>query len=186
MNAPLIPAEMRRRFTTADVERMVETGLIRPQERVELIEGELALMSPKHNRHEWVKVRLAEALTPFMKPNGLILAVETTLYLSERTFVEPDLLIYPRHILPEDVRGPDVTLLIEIGDSSLDFDLNAKAALYARHGIAHYWAVDAETLAAHVHEAPGEDGYAAVRVADKDEALAAPFVREALTLGALR
>lgn len=185
MNAPLIPAEMRRRFTTADVERMVETGLIRPQERVELIEGELALMSPKHNRHEWVKVRLNEWLVRRL-PSDLILAPETTLYLSERTFVEPDLLIYPRHILPEDVRGPDVTLLIEIGDSSLDFDLNAKAALYARHGIAHYWAVDAETLAAHVHEAPGEDGYAAVRVADKDEALAAPFVSEALSLGALR
>lgn len=47
MNIPLIPSQMRRRFTTADVLRMVETGLLKEEERVELIEGELTLMSPK-------------------------------------------------------------------------------------------------------------------------------------------
>jgi Uma2 family endonuclease len=185
MNAPVIPAPMRRRFTTADVLRMAETGLLKPQERVELIDGELTLMSPKHNKHEWLKARLVRWLSRRL-PDELILAVESTLYLDERSFVEPNLMIYCADLMPEDVRGPDVRLAIEIADSSLAFDLNVKAPLYARHGVAHYWAIDAETLQTTLHAAPGGDGYGDVRTLAKDAALALPFALEAtLSLGAL-
>lgn len=149
MNAPIAPARMARKFTTQDVFKMVEGGVLRPDERVELIEGELALMSPKHNKHEWLKVRLNMWLAKRLPP-GLVIAVESTLYLAENTFVEPDIMIYPEHILPEDVRGPDVQLLIEIADSSLAFDLGPKAALYAKHGVDPYWVINAETKDTHV------------------------------------
>jgi Uma2 family endonuclease len=177
MNAPIFPARMARKFTTADVFKMVESGVLTPDERVELIEGELALMSPKHNKHEWLKNRLVEWLAA-RKPRDLILAVESTLFLDEGTFVEPDIMLYPRHILPEDVRGPDVKLLIEIADASLAFDLGRKAALYAQHGVAPYWVIDAETKTTHMHDAGG------VRVIAADaalEGLAAGLVLAALT-----
>jgi Uma2 family endonuclease len=181
MNAPIIPPLERRRFTTEDVFRMVAAGVIKPDERVELIEGELRGMSPKHNKHEWLKARLAEWLTPHMRPRGPILAQESTLYLDARTFVEPDFIIYRRDIMPEDVRGGDVELAIEIGDTSLKFDLKTKALLYARYGIRHYWAIDAETLTTHVHSAPSAKGYPKPVQRAKDEALTFPFAAE-LTL----
>lgn len=185
VNAPVIPAQMRRRFTTAEVLRMAETGLLKPQERVELIEGELTLMSPKHNKHEWLKARLVRWLSRRLR-DELILAVESTLYLDERSFVEPDLMVYRANLMPEDVRGPDVLLAIEVSDSSLAFDLNVKAPLYARHGVPLYWAIDAETLETTLHAAPGETGYGDVRTLAKDAALTLPFAPEAmLSLGAL-
>ena len=57
------------------------------------------------------------------------------LYLNERTFVEPDLCLYPRRILPEDVKGRDVLLAIEVAASSMPYDLGLKAQIYARHGV---------------------------------------------------
>ncbi|MDX2238002.1 MAG: Uma2 family endonuclease [Hyphomonadaceae bacterium] len=177
MNAPIFPARMARKFTTVDVFKMVESGVLAPDERVELIEGELALMSPKHNKHEWLKNRLVRWLNRKV-PDSLIVAVESTLYLTDDTFVEPDIMIYPDHILPEDVRGPDVKPLIEIADSSLAFDLGRKAALYAQHGVSPYWVIDAETKTTHVHDAGG------VRVIAADAALegfAAGLVLAALT-----
>src|SRR5215813_13459340 len=98
MNAPFVPDNRRWRFTTADVIRMVETGLLGRDQRVELIEGELAMMSPKHNRHEWLKARLNVWLARRLPP-GLVLAVESTLYLAAQTFVEPDIMTYPEDIL---------------------------------------------------------------------------------------
>jgi Uma2 family endonuclease len=108
-------------------------------------------------------------------PDEFILAVESTLYLNERTFVEPDITIYPSHILPEDVRGPDLRLAIEIGDTSLSFDLKAKAPLYSRYRIAHYWAIDAESLTTYAHSAPTPDGYRTLELRTKDEQLIGPF-----------
>jgi Uma2 family endonuclease len=175
MNAPFIPSGMRRRFTTEDVLRMVETGVLHPDERVELIEGELTLMSPKHNRHEWLKNRTVRWLVPRL-PSDLILAVESTLYLSKPSFSEPDLLVYPDRLNSEDVRGPDVDLLIEIGDSSLGYDLNTKAPLYADHGVRHYWVMDAQTLTTHVHQGPtAQGGYSDVCQVKQDEGLQFPF-----------
>ncbi len=201
MTVLAIPPEMRRRLTTSDVQRMFEIGLIDPHERVELIEGELisrgksfqaaedgelAPMSPKHNKHEWLKIRLNRWLTRRLS-DDLVLAVESTLYLDERTLVEPDMMIYPANILPEDVRGHDLKLAIEIGDTSLSFDLKTKAALYARYGISHYWAIDAETLETHRHSLPSDDGYQSIRTAARDEPLDLPFAPDLeLQLGELK
>lgn len=88
----------------------------------------------------------------------LRIAVETSLYLDERTFVEPDLCIYPKRILPEDVNGGDVLLAIEVAGSSLGYDRGLKARIYARHGVNEFWVVDAATRDTWVHRRPQPDG----------------------------
>lgn len=147
----------RRSFTVAEIRRMVEAGIIAEDENFELIEGEVVPMSPKGNQHEVVKAAL---LTIFARNilDDMRLAVETSLYLDERTFVEPDLCLYPKRILPEDVRGSDVLLAIEVAASSLSYDRGLKARIYARHGVRELWVVDAETRESWVHREPGADG----------------------------
>ena len=147
----------RRSFTVAEIRRMVEAGIIAAEENFELIDGEVVPMSPKGNQHEVFKAAL---LTVFARgiPNELRLAIATSLYLGERTFVEPDLCIYPKRILPEDVKGGDVLLAIEVAASSMSYDRGLKARICARHGVRELWVVDAATRETWVHRHPGTDG----------------------------
>lgn len=147
----------RRSFTVAEIRRMVEAGIIAEDENFELIEGELVAKSPKGNEHEIIKAALGEIFA-LRTPDVLRLAVETSLYLDERTFVEPDLCLYPKKILPEDVGGSDVLLAIEVAASSLSYDRGLKARIYARHGVRELWVVDAVTRETWVHRQPGADG----------------------------
>ncbi len=147
----------RRSFTVAEIRRMVEAGIIAEDENFELIEGELVPMSPKGNQHEVVKAALNRILARHA-PDELRLAIETSLYLDERTFVEPDLCLYPKRILPEDVKGRDVLLAIEVAGSSMSYDRGLKARIYARHGVAELWVVDAATRETWVHRSPVADG----------------------------
>src|SRR5690606_39251804 len=132
----------RRSFTVAEIRRMVEAGIIAEDENFELIEGELVPMSPKGNQHEVIKAALNRVFARHA-PDDLRLAVETTLYLDERTFVEPDLCLFPKRLLPEDVKGSDVILAIEVAASSIAYDRGLKARIYARHGVGELWVVDA-------------------------------------------
>jgi Uma2 family endonuclease len=147
----------RRSFTVAEIRRMVEAGIIAEDENFELIEGELVAKFPKGNGHEIVKAALGEIFAR-RAPDVLRLAIETSLYLDERTFVEPDLCLYPKRILPDDVKGADVLLAIEVAASSMSYDRGLKARIYARHGVGELWVVDAAKRETWVHRQPGADG----------------------------
>lgn len=146
----------RRSFTVEEIRRMVAAGIIAEDENFELIEGEIVPMSPKGNQHEVIKAALTDVFAP--RPKHLRLAVETSLYLDERTFIEPDLCLYPKLILPEDVKGTDVVLAIEVAGASLGYDRGLKARLYARHGVSELWVIEAETRETWVHRQPHADG----------------------------
>lgn len=132
----------RRAFTVSEVLRMQDAGIISENENFELIEGEIVPMQAKGHAHELLKsalnLKLARAL-----PDSLWLGVETTITLSEDTFVEPDLAIYPQGLILEQVRGADIVLAIEVASTSLAYDRAFKAGLYARHKFQEYWVVDA-------------------------------------------
>lgn len=147
----------RRSFTVDEILRMVEAGIIAEDENFELIDGELVPMSPKGNQHEIIKAALLRIMA-VRAPTDLRLGIETSLYLDERTFVEPDLCLYPKRILPEDVRGGDVLLAIEVAGSSIAYDSGLKAQIYARHGVQEFWVIDTMTRETWVHQQPGEDG----------------------------
>ncbi len=148
----------RRRFTVAEVEAMVAAGVMDEDERVELIGGELVPMSPKGNQHEVVKVALVDRWIR-ARPDECRLAQETTFRLSADTYLEPDIVIYPRDSGLKGLSGPSVLLVVEIADSSLRYDMGRKAALYASFGVRELWVIDAVRLSARVFSAPSSNGY---------------------------
>ncbi len=75
------------------------------------------------------------------------------MYLSKNTFVEPDLVIYPRGIELEQVKGADIVLAIEVALTSLAYDRGLKAQLYARHEVRELWVIDAKERRTHIHTA---------------------------------
>jgi Uma2 family endonuclease len=148
----------RRRFTVAEVEAMVAAGVMKEDERVELIGGELVPMSPKGSRHEAIKIALVDRWIR-ARPDNCWLAQETTFRLSEDTYLEPDVVIYPRASGVTGLSRNNVLLVVEIADSSLRYDTGRKAALYASFGIRELWVIDAARLTTRVFREPAADGY---------------------------
>jgi len=122
------------RFTVADVEAMVEAGILDEDERVELIRGELVPMSPKGSRHEVLKAALNRHWQRVC-PDDVQVTQETTFRLSDDTYLEPDFVVYPSDVGLVGIRGENVLLVVEVGDTSTRYDRGRKAKLYAQFGI---------------------------------------------------
>ncbi len=149
---------------------MQDEGIISEDENFELIEGEIVPMQAKSHAQELIKVALTIAIARAL-PDHLWMGVESTLYLSPNTFVEPDLTVYPKGPRLEDVKGRDILLAIEVAATSLAYDRGLKAELYARYGVNELWVIDAARRATFVHQGPEARGWRSIVERGPDEAL---------------
>jgi Uma2 family endonuclease len=158
---PFDATASRHRLTVADYRRMEETGILRPDDRVELIAGEIIDMSPIGSLHAAVVDLLASLFHQHCGPRAIV-RVQSPILLDEASAPQPDLAILrPRADFYRDaLPGPaDVLLLVEVADSSLPFDLAAKVPLYAAAEIAETWVIDAATLTTHRFRQPAGGRY---------------------------
>jgi Uma2 family endonuclease len=167
----------RRAWTLAEIEAIVAAGIIEEHERFELIGGEVVPMSPKGARHEMVK---ADLNRHFLRTvSGAYQVVpETTLRLDEKSFLEPDFVVFPHAVSFEDLRGYHVLLAIEVADTGLRYDLGRKIGIYAAWGIPEVWVIDAETLVTHVFRKLGTEAYSKRFQVTPDEVLSSALVPE--------
>ena len=166
----------RRAFTVADAYRLVETGVIGPDERFELIGGEIVPMPPENIRHERLKGWLNRQLARTLDGTGVEHIPETTFVLSASTFVEPDFVLYPTDSGLEALSPGTALLAIEVSDTSLSYDRGRKAAVYAAHGVRELWVIDARTRTTIVHRDPTPTGYASTDELGEERAVRAAFV----------
>ncbi|MFN8632348.1 MAG: Uma2 family endonuclease [Chloroflexota bacterium] len=148
----------RRLFTVDEYYKMAEVGIIKPGERVELLDGEIVPMSPIGSPHAWCVKRLIEIFAPLI---GMIrLSVQDPLRLGARAEPEPDVVIV-RADAPEDRHpGPaEALLVIEVSDTSIQTDRGRKRLMYARAGIPDYWIVDLDSDRLEVYREPSPRGY---------------------------
>jgi Uma2 family endonuclease len=168
---------MRRRWSVAEIEAMVEAGVILEDERFELIGGEAVPMSPKGNRHELLK----GALNLFWGkrcPESFRFVPKTTFRLDEDTFLEPDFVFYRIADGLVNLKPENALLAVEIADSSLGYDLGRKALLYSNFAIRELWVIDAVKLETHIHRRPGREGYEDKTVVASDQTLTPGFAPE--------
>lgn len=131
-------------FTVADYHRMGAAGILGENDRVELIEGEIVAMSPIGSPHGGRVNRLNRILIAAVGDRAVV-SPQNPLILGEHSEPEPDLaLLRPRpdFYTASHPQAADALLLIEVADTSLDYDLQVKVPLYARHGIPEVWVVD--------------------------------------------
>lgn len=165
MNSPFAhrhEGPARRLFRVDDLFRMAEAGVIRPDERLEVIDGDVLETSPKGLRHEWLKTGLNRYFGQ-SAPESVQYTQEAGWQIDAFTYLEPDFLFYPAGLRLDAVKPTDALLIVEVADSSFNFDLGPKAALYSRLGVREYWVIDAAERVTHVHLMPKPDGYGAVR-----------------------
>jgi Uma2 family endonuclease len=160
-------------FTVDDYYRMAEVGILHEDDRVELIEGQVVVMSPIGARH----AGCVDALTHlFTKVPGLhtIVRVQNPIRLGPGAEPQPDLALLEPRRDGYRTRHPsptDVLLVIEVADTSLAYDREVKLPLYAAAGIAEAWLVDLTGDRIEIRRGPGPDGYREVRLATRGETI---------------
>ena len=130
-------------------------------------------MSPKGGRHEALKIALLDRWYR-LRPDEVMIAPGTTFRLSEDTYFEPDVVIFPREGGLASLSAENALLVVEIADSSLRYDRGRKAKLYAGFGIRELWVIDAVGNTLRIHLSPAANGYGEVRNLSRS-ALAAPI-----------
>ena len=163
----------RRLFTVDEYYRMAEAGVLGEDDRVELIEGEILEMSPIGARHHGCVTRLNHLFTRGFG-GQVIVSVRGPIRLGERLEPQPDLaLLRPRpdYYASAHATSEDVLLLVEVAETSAEYDRQVKAPLYARSGIPEYWLADLVQQHLTVYRDPTADGYGSVRVARQGEAI---------------
>jgi Uma2 family endonuclease len=148
-----------RRFTVDQYHRMIETGILGENDRVELVDGWIIEMSPIGPPHVTC-VNLIVAALQDRLPAGWNVRTQSPVTL-ETGEPEPDLAIVRGNVRDYSDRHPggaDIGLLIEVADASLQFDRTQKRLEYARAGIAQYWIVNLvnRNLEAHRNPAGGD------------------------------
>lgn len=143
---------------------MVPAGLLREDDRVELIEGEIIEMSALGSPHASCVGLLTRQFSAWVGEQALVW-VQNPVRLSELSEPQPDvMLLRPRSdCYAKGHPGPaDVLLLVEVSDSSLAYDRQVKVPLYARAGVVEVWTVDLVAQVVEVYREPVPGGYAEV------------------------
>lgn len=147
------------RFSVEQFHRLCDAV---PEQRLELIDGEVLQVIAKGTRHTAVVHRLMAAIQELLAAQPALplqLRIEAPLDLGSANEPEPDLALVARR--PDDYwtahpTAADTLLVIEVADSSLAFDLDNKARLYASAGIPHYWVIDVQQPCLHLVHMPGK------------------------------
>jgi Uma2 family endonuclease len=130
-----------RRFTLEEYHRLTEIGFFHEDERVELIRGEVIQMAAKGTAHTTCCSNLLRELAKLVA-NRAELRCQDPITLPSGSEPEPDFVIVRStddNYLSAHPTPQDVLLVIEIADSSLNYDREVKIPLYAEAGIQYYW-----------------------------------------------
>ena len=163
----------RYRFTRADYHRMAQTGILKPDVRVELIDGEIIEMNPIGRRHLSSVDRLNNFLAPRVA-GAAIVRVQGSIVLGDNGEPEPDLVLlrfrddfYATTPATEEA----ALLIVEIAETSEGYDRRTKGPLYARYGIPELWIVGLNRDWITRYLDPTPTGYGTTRVYRRGESL---------------
>jgi Uma2 family endonuclease len=163
----------KRLFTVHEYHRMVDAGILCEDDRVELIRGEIIEMSPIGPRHNAAILRANHTLSRIVG-NHAIIGVQGSIRLDEYDEPQPDVYL----LRPKDdfyasghAGAPDIFVIIEMADSSLEYDTEVKMPLYAETGVPEYWIADIRNDRLIAYSNPRENTYSATRELHRGETI---------------
>jgi Uma2 family endonuclease len=174
-------AQTKHRFSVKEYYRMAETGVLKPNARVELLNGEIIDMSPIGPFHGGVTNYLNEIFTSAANGRWMTI-VQNPAHLDDHSEPQPDLMLVkpsPDFYRKRHPQPADVFLLIEVSDTSLATDRDDKLPAYGHAGIAEVWIVNLADLTVEVYREPHFTGYGSktiLRAGDQAKSQAFPDV----------
>ncbi|WP_448604352.1 Uma2 family endonuclease [Thermoleptolyngbya sp.] len=177
------------RLTVTDYHRLAELGFLGEDDHIELIRGELIQMAARGTAHETCIRRLLRILPPIIGDRAT-LQCQSPITIAFNGEPEPDFAIVKNREDDYETAHPtaaDTLLVIEVADSSLEYDRTVKLSLYAEASIPHYWLFNVidRTLEAYSEPAqitPGQFGYLNRRIFTPSSAIALPGGEQPLSL----
>ena len=149
----------RHRFSVDEYQQMIESGILSENDRVELIHGEIIEKMPIGPKHSGGVIKLTQTFSRILMDSVLI-SIQNPVVLADSE-PEPDVtLLKPRddYYASAKPTAADVLLLVEIADSSLDFDHDVKLPMYAQAGIREYWLINLDEDCLEVYRQPTAQG----------------------------
>jgi len=165
-------------FTVTDYARMRETGILSEDDRVELIDGEVRLMSPIGPVHAAIVKRLNTMLNRVLA-DTLILSIQDPIQLNDYSEPQPDLAILQYRADFYAQAHPvadDVLLVIEVSDTTVDYERDEKLPRYATANIAEAWLVDVNTFTVEQYLQPRNGKYLVQQLAERGDSITAQAI----------
>jgi Uma2 family endonuclease len=179
-------AEMiRHKFNRQDYYHLLETGILQPSDRVELIKGEIIQMSPISSLHA-AHVKRLNYLFAQKFGSQVLIAVQNPVMLDDYSEPQPDLaLLLPRadFYAAGHPQVEDIFLLVEVSNTTLEVDRQIKIPLYAASGIQEVWLVNTRDRSLEVYRRPLANTYQEIQVLTSEakvKLLALPLVELAV------
>ncbi|NJK74483.1 MAG: Uma2 family endonuclease [Microcoleus sp. SU_5_6] len=170
-----------KRFSIEEYERLAELGFFAPDERVELIRGEIIIKAAKSTFHSVCNSHLMGELCVLVRKRAIVRNQEPVILYPDSE-PEPDVVIARNradNYLDSHPEPADILLVIEVADSTLKYDRETKLSLYAEAGIANYWIFNLVDNQLEMYDEPyqkrqGDFNYRSQRVVLSDETVAIP------------
>jgi Uma2 family endonuclease len=148
------------RLTVEDYYLLAEEGVLTPDSRTELLDGQIVDMFPigpfYSDSVDWLSSQLND-----LRRGRWVVRTQGPVRLSKFSAPQPDVMLLKPRRYRRALPGPgDVLLLIEVADSSLQMDKSDKVPLYAQAGIPEVWVVDVPHTLVEVYRDPTPTGYA--------------------------
>jgi Uma2 family endonuclease len=157
-----------RTLSRAEYHAMGELGFFRA-ERVELVRGIVVRMSPIGPGHACAVQRLTELLLPRLLGRATV-RTQQPFVAADESEPEPDIAVVPLGRYAD--RHPSTALLvIEVAESSLDYDRETKGPLYAGSNVDEYWVVDVAARCVEIYGEPASGRSTRTRRAAAGETL---------------
>ena len=172
----------RKLFTIDDCYKMAEVGILPPDERTELINGEILLMAPPGPRHGFVVDSVNETFVKLLQGRAVV-RVQGGVVLHKFAAPMPDIvLLRPRGkaYLEKNPDASDIFLIIEVADSSLELETTVKLQLYAIMSVTEYWIADLRNNRLLVYSNPVGDSYQLSRELHRGDTLAPSLLPDCL------
>jgi len=189
-----VAVELKRKpFTLGQYHQMIEAGVLAEGDRVELINGEILETAAIGSKHSTQVNRLNRIFSKRLVTEGLdeeiLISVQNPVELGPRSEPEPDVALLRGAEKRYELRHPqpsDVLLLIEVSDSTVEFDRDVKGLLYASSGIQEYWLINLQADRIERHRQPSANGYGQVEIFRGGEAIASQTIPQlSFTVGEL-
>ena len=155
-----------RSLTSADYYQMMESGIIREGEKVELILGQIFTMAAKGTRHTLSTRKLFKQLLASIGDRADVQS-QDPITLANNSEPEPDIVIARLRsddYIDSHPSPADIILVIEVADSSIKFDRDTKAPLYAAAGISEYWIVNLIDNRLEIYRQPEGSIYTSIEI----------------------
>jgi len=147
------------RFSVEEYHHLWETGFFKPEDRVELLDGEIIIMSPVGLRHVQAGNWIVECLVEQARRRYMV-SPGNPVWLHAHSEPQPDMMLVPRvRKLERHPRPEDVFLLVEVSDSSLAYDRVRKLTAYAKAGVREYWIVNLQEDVVEVFREPSDGSF---------------------------